>query len=57
MHGSLNTAVLLPTPLQFLSDYLQILTVKVDSGNQVDELEKALVHEKSDSEDHVACVE
>jgi hypothetical protein len=55
LHESPNSAVLLP--MHLLSHYLQILAMKINSGEHVNGLERALVHEKSKSEYHIACVE
>jgi hypothetical protein len=48
LHESPNVAVLLPTPLQHLNDqihHLKFPTAKVNSAEQVDGLERILVHE------------
>jgi hypothetical protein len=48
LHESPNVAVLLPTPLQHLNNqihHLKFPTVKVNSVEQVDRLDRILVHE------------
>jgi hypothetical protein len=57
LHENPNAPVLLPTPLQYLSHYLKMPAVKVSYREHVDGLERVVVHEQSESEYHVICVE
>ena len=52
-----DAPVLLPSPLQYLSHCLQILAVKIHSEEHVVGLERAVVHDQSESEHHISCVE
>jgi len=57
LHESPNALVLLPTPLQYPSHYLKIPAVKASYGEHVNGLERVVVHEQSESEYDVICVE